>query len=298
MELKKVNYISDEELNNYRKELFNSIINDSLFYKEVLLSSFTNEDIMSNLSLFDEWRKNFNIVKNINSYQDCIKYNTYEKLILVRDKKFIDREYEVLPYVLNNIVYNSRFIVKDFPDKYNDLSLKNIDSKSQLALVKLQLKNKNKMLYFVGASRTGKTYLSIAITNNFIKNSGGKVAFLNTTTRFQELIDLLFSKNLNDKNDFNNLINEYSSCPLLILDGLGNERKSEFIRDSILLPILKNRNNNKLVTIINSNYTLDELVILYSFHKEDGKIIANTLKNIIESQIDTVIDFGSTPNLY
>ena len=53
MELKKVNYISDEELTSYKKELFNSIINDSSFYKEVLLSSFTNEDIMSNLSLFD-----------------------------------------------------------------------------------------------------------------------------------------------------------------------------------------------------------------------------------------------------
>ena len=65
MELKKVNYISDEELTSYKKELFNSIINDSSFYKEVLLSSFTNEDIMSNLSLFDEWRTNFNIVNNL-----------------------------------------------------------------------------------------------------------------------------------------------------------------------------------------------------------------------------------------
>ena len=55
MELKKVNYISDEELTSYKKELFNSIINDSSFYKEVLLSSFTNEDIMSNLSLFDSF---------------------------------------------------------------------------------------------------------------------------------------------------------------------------------------------------------------------------------------------------
>ena len=62
------------------------------------------------------------------------------------------------------------------------------------------------MLYFLGASRTGKTYLSIAIVNNFIKNSEGKVAFLNTTMRFQELIDLLFSKNVNDKNEFNNLL--------------------------------------------------------------------------------------------
>ena len=298
MELKKVNYISDEELTSYKKELFNSIINDSSFYKEVLLSSFTNEDIMSNLSLFDEWRKNFNIVKNIKSYQDCVKFNTFEKLILVRDKKFIDREYELLPYVLDNIVYNSRFIVKDFSDNFNSLSLRNIDSKTQLSLVKTQLKNKRKMLYFLGASRTGKTYLSIAIVNNFIKNSEGKVAFLNTTMRFQELIDLLFSKNVNDKNEFNNLLKEYSTCPLLVLDGLGNERKSEFIRDSILLPILKNRNNNKVVTIINSNYTLEELAILYSFNKEDGKIIANTIKNIINSQIESIVDFGSTPNLY
>ena len=99
---------------------------------------------MSNLSLFDEWRKNFNIVKNIKSYQDCVKFNTFEKLILVRDKKFIDREYEVLPYVLDNIVYNSRFIVKDFSDNFNSLSLRNIDSKTQLSLVKTQLKNKRK----------------------------------------------------------------------------------------------------------------------------------------------------------
>ncbi len=141
-------------------------------------------------------------------------------------------------------------------------------------------------------------FINIPIVNNFIKNSEGKVAFLNTTMRFQELIDLLFSKNVNDKNEFNNLLKEYSTCPLLVLDGLGNERKSEFIRDSILLPILKNRNNNKVVTIINSNYTLEELAILYSFNKEDGKIIANTIKNIINSQIESIVDFGSTPNLY
>ena len=46
------------------------------------------------------------------------------------------------------------------------------------------------------------------------------------------------------------------------------------------------------------DYTLEELAILYSFNKEDGKIIANTIKNIINSQIESIVDFGSTPNLY
>ncbi len=298
MELKKVNYISEEELKLYKKELYNSIINDVNFYKLVLLSNFKNEDIMSNLSLFEEWRNNFNKVEKINSYQDCVKYNTFERLILVKENKFIEREYEVLPYVLDNIVYNSRFIVKDFGDEFNTISIKEVDSKTEKNKVKQQLKSKKTMLYFLGANRTGKTYLSIAIVNNFIKNSEGKVAYLNTTKRFQELIDLLFSKNIGDKNEFNNLLDEYSNCSLLVLDGLGNERKSEYVRDSILMPILKNRNSKRLVTIINSNYNLEELAILYSFNKSDGKIIANSLKNIISSQVEEIIDFGERPNLY
>ena len=131
----------------------------------------------------------------------------------------------------DNIVYNSRFIVKDFSDNFNSLSLRNIDSKTQLSLVKAQLKNKRKMLYFLGASRTGKTYLSIAIVNNFIKNSEGKVAFLNTTMRFQELIDLLFSKNVNDERR------------RLYYDDIAYLYKTIFIRNGI-----KSSINNELFT--------------------------------------------------
>ncbi len=294
MELKGIDYVSEEELNEYKKELYNNIINDIPFYNEVISQGFNNEDILSNLTKFEDYRSNFNIIKNIKTYEDCEKYHCKERIVLVREGKFIERKVELLEPISNNLLYFKRFIIKDFPKQFDNVSLKQCDNKENIKLIGKEIKNK-KWVYIHGGHRSGKTFSCIGIINNFINAKDGEVAFINTNTSFGELIDMYFDKN---KELFNTYINRIINAELVVLDNFGGEIKNEYIRDLILVPILQGRNNNRKITIFNSNYTLEEVGELYTLNKLSGKIISKNIVDIIKSNITKPIEYVKVDGLY
>lgn len=294
MELKGIDYVSEEELNEYKKELYNNIINDISFYNEVISQGFNNEDILSNLTKFEDYRTNFNIIKNIKTYEDCEKYHCKERIVLVREGKFIERKVELLEPISNNLLYFKRFIIKDFPKQFDNVSLKQCDNKENIKLIGKEIKNK-KWVYIHGGHRSGKTFSCIGIINNFINAKDGEVAFINTNTFFGELIDMYFGKN---KELFNTYINRIINAELVVLDNFGGEIKNEYIRDLILVPILQGRNNNRKITIFNSNYTLEEVGELYTLNKLSGKIISKNIVDIIQSNITKPIEYVKVDGLY
>ncbi len=294
MEFNKINYVSDDELKEYKKELYNNIINDTPFYSEVIKLGFNNEDIMSNLTKFEDFRTNYNVIKDIKTYDDCIKNNCFEKIILVREGKFIERKVELLEPVSDNLRYFKRFIFKDFPHKFDNVSLKQCDNKDKIKLISKDLKNK-KWIYIHGGHNSGKTFTCIGVINNFIDSRDGEVAFINTNITFGELIDLYFAKN---KELFNSYISRIINAELIVLDNFGGEVKNEYMRDLILLPILQGRNNNGKLTIFNSNYSIEEVGELYSLNKLSGKITSKNIVDIIKSNINKPIEYIKVDGLY
>ena len=51
---------------------------------------------------------------------------------------------------------------------------------------------------------------------------------------------------------------------MLVLDDLGNEFRSDFVRDNVFFPILSYRAKNKLFTLITSNYSIEDICTMYS----------------------------------
>ncbi|HOH67764.1 MAG TPA: hypothetical protein PLX93_00390, partial [Bacilli bacterium] len=93
----------------------------------------------------------------------------------------------------------------------------------------------------------------------------------------------------NDKSAFAKKIVELSSLPLLVLDDFGNEYKNDFIRDTIVLPILIERAKNQRLTFFTSDFTIDEIAQLYETSKAGAiraKQLARLLKEMAEEEFD------------
>jgi DNA replication protein DnaC len=72
----------------------------------------------------------------------------------------------------------------------------------------------------------------------------------------------------NDFHDKDGLVKKYCKCDLLVLDDFGIKKVTDYVYSLIYL-IINERYLNMLPTIINSNYTLDEL----SDQLDDTRII-------------------------
>jgi len=138
-----------------------------------------------------------------------------------------------------------------------------------------------KGLLLVGAAGCGKTHLAAAIANKIIDNckfddyiaentgSFGRImdqrAEHFTPVRFISSIDLLSQL----KNTYNpaaesshDVVTRYKTADVLILDDLGTEKVSDFVRE-IMFEIINYRYGEELPLIITTNKTPDELKGVY-----------------------------------
>ena len=90
-----------------------------------------------------------------------------------------------------------------------------------------------------------------------------------------------------------------SNVPFLVLDGFGNEIKNTYIRDAIVLPLLSNRRRNRCITIITSNYDVEDIVKLYSFKSKEIHPSAKMILDLINYMSNnTEIEIKTIPGLY
>lgn len=184
--------------------------------------------------------------------------------------KYIEKN---APFVFENLIYLGPF--RDYQFSLISLKIKDLDAfGNRINLFKrcIEIVNakKSKWIFIFGSLLSGKTYVSVAILNDFLlilkkNNKEGSAAFLNFPKRISELQSIFFS----DQKEFKKIINLYSSVSLLVIDNFGDEFKSEFIRDKIIWPILLSRAENNLITILNSRFNYDDIFKMYSLNNKD-----------------------------
>ena len=113
----------------------------------------------------------------------------------------------------------------------------------------------------------------------------GPVAFIDAPYRFKEL------QSTKDNNTFNNLIEKYSHVPVLVIDDLGNEYKSDFVRESILFPILSNRAKAHLLTIITSDFSMNDITTMY-LTNQASKPKVEQIKRLLKRMCQKEINLG------
>lgn len=119
-------------------------------------------------------------------------------------------------------------------------------------------------LYLYGQFGVGKTYLMGALANALAANSIGVML-----VHFPSFAVDLKNTIGKDNNQRERLINQAKTSAVLIIDDLGAENLSMWIRDDILGVILEYRMQNELTTFITSNFDMDELEKYLSETRDD-----------------------------
>lgn len=116
------------------------------------------------------------------------------------------------------------------------------------------------MLY--GKAGSGKTHLAVAITRHIIEKKQIQV-------RFTRIVDLLaeIRKTFNENEQYrteneSDLIHRYTSVPLLVIDDLGAEKTTDWVRQ-ILYQIIDERWIEQKPIIVTSNLNLEELEVRF-----------------------------------
>lgn len=268
--------ISNNDLDEYRKELFNKILNDPN-YKVIVDEGFSNEEIYKNVTKFDEFLEDLKIAQKIKTYDDCKAFNKFERIILYRNGDIIEKQFiPLIPYqdYLDAI---KKFVIRDIPSGDEEAKWKDLPTGIKKFIA--QKVKENEWVYLYGAVRSGRSYAASAMANHKYIKECETIAFLNCPLRFKELSELYFK----DSPYFKELMNEYSNVDYLVLDDFGSEYKNELIRDSILIPLLKARITNKKITSFTSDFKIDDVRRLYTFKKDNNTIMLDQLMDLLQN---------------
>lgn len=144
-----------------------------------------------------------------------------------------------------------------------------------------------KGLYIYGNYGSGKTYLLGALANELAKRNIGSL-LIYFPDLIRELRDSL------GENRFTEIINELKTIPVLIIDDLGSENMTSFVRDEVLGPVLNYRMAENRPIFISSNLTPQQLLV----HLETNGSSLDKTKSIRImqriGQISEAISLGGT----
>lgn len=245
---------------------------DTYFNEFLKKNNLSDEYLEKNLGKIIRVLQSRNMCNGCKSLEDCKQASSGERLSLTYDGVLFD-EIEYCDFALckqkKNILAKS-YVYCDVPEDLITIDLNSVEyTKDQeqlyLKLAAILHKKTNKGLYIAGDLGVGKTYLCIALANSLVKN-GEKVAFVKVSNFFKEMKSYIGGRSeLIDRN-----INLLQTADCLVLDDIGSEAVSEFVRDDILLTILDYRMEHKLLTIFTSNLNKNDLVKHYTYDRKDN----------------------------
>lgn len=125
----------------------------------------------------------------------------------------------------------------------------------------LKEKRTYSILFLHGPFESGKTLFTVLFCNAFIKHFQKTVAFINARRIILMIKDLWAQKK-----GIQTFLNELSTIDLLVIDDLGMENTSSFIRDEFFVNLLEQRKDQQRLTILTSKLPLDGLLKNYLYN--------------------------------
>jgi len=282
-----------EDMRSYINELVQKIRDDEEVYEEIKKLSLTNGEVRDNIAKLNDFQEDYNYCKKCPGLAKCAKESPHLSMYLRKDRHYISCEYEPCKKIIEDMKMSARYLVKDFPSEWKSSTLKELDlSENRRPLIKEFAKilkgSSKRWLYAVGNHKVGKSYLFTTFANEYASLEMGKVAVVKTANLVRYLSDLAN----NDSVQFKAEMNLFSEVELLVLDDFGEEYKNEYIRDSIIIPLLSEREHNNRLTFFVSEFTLKEIAQLYSVGKTSGEIRSKQLYNILTEMCEEEFDIS------
>lgn len=292
LKVKNLDIKSDERLIQQMKEALYACPGALKFLRDQGMSDQVMEE---NITKIYDFVRDVNYCRKCPGIKKCQKDNAYLNTKVIYSYGIVDTQLIPCKEILKRVSFERQFLTKDFPEEWLDLVMSDLDkSQSKTMAMEIYMKylrnEETNWIYLTGGIGSGKSYLAAALAIDLAKRAlKGKapVCFINASKRILELSDL----NKQKSEDFKKKLELYSTVPVLVIDDFGHEYKNDFIRDAIINEIITTRCNKRLFTIITSNFTLDEIEVLYSTSNA-GAIMSKQIVRTIRSMAKKEIDLG------
>ena len=231
--------------------------------------------------------------KNCENIDRCPKEIKGMVLNLVRkEDNTIEREYTLCPRRELQRKIKNNYLIRDFNDDLLEIDMDDVENrkgrfKYEKSLMEIDVDQTVEGMYIHGPSSSGKSYPLIALCNEFVRNDK-KCAFVDV----KNFIDSLKSTFNYNKENYNTLMDAVKMADVLVLDNLGEEKQSEWVRDDVIGSIIDYRNKNNGITFITSCYSLEEIEKMYNVSKTNndvGKMKASKFVDKIKAVCPNVI---------
>ena len=292
LKVKNLNIQNDDTLIQQMKEALYACPSAVKFCRD---QGMTDEVMDQNITKLYDFVRDINYCRKCPGIKQCKKDNAYLISKVVYSYGVVETNLIPCPEILKRVTFERQFLVKDFTDQWLDSVMGDVDkSKEKTAASQNYMKylrNEDyRWLYLTGGIGSGKSFFAAVMSIDLAKRGlKGKcpICFINASKRFLELSDL----NKQKSDEFKKKLELYSTVPVLIIDDFGHEFKNDFIRDAIVNEIITTRCNKKLFTIFTSNFSLDEIEVLYSTSNA-GAIMAKQIVKTIKAMCGSEINLG------
>ena len=294
LKVKKLKVESDEALIQQMIEALYACPGVVKFCKSQGMSEKVMED---NITKIYDFVRDVNYCRKCPGIKECKKDNAFLNTKVTYSYGVVDTQLIPCPRILERVSFERQFIIRDFTDEWLDVVLNNDIDKSEskteaMEIYRKYIRNEDtSWIYLEGGLGSGKSFFAAALSIDLAKREiKGKVpiCFINSSKRFLELMELNKAKS----DDFKKKMELYSTVPVLVIDDFGHEYKSDFTRDAIVNEIITTRYNKKLFTIITSNFSLNEIEVLYSGKSDSGAIMARQMVKTIRAMCKHEINLG------
>ena len=245
------------------------------------------------LGYFLSYYEDANYCKNCENIEKCPKEIKGMTLNLVRKEDgTIEREYTLCPKRELQRKMNNNYLIRDFNEDLLKIDLDNVENKKgrfkyEKSIMEIDLDYAKEGMYIYGPSASGKSFPLIALCNEYVRNDK-KCAFVDVKTFIESLKSTFDYK----KEQYGVLMDTVKNADVLVLDNLGEEKQSEWVRDDVISSIIDYRNRNNKLTFITSCFSLEELEKMYNVSKtnsEAGKMKASKFIEKIKAACSNVI---------
>ncbi len=289
-----------KELINYQDSdidydsIIDGLMTDPVIKKFILDHDLTHDDVIRSLNVFLAFRDEKNICDKCSGLENCQLATIGYTPVLEYNKDYISLAYRRCQYnKLSNAIDN--IFAMYVPKKIFNASLDDFDlvGETRKSINNYMLKflkdyrkdNFVKGMYICGKYGTGKTYI-LAILANELAKLGHKVYFAYYPDLARELKSSIGDGSLENK------ITAIKETEILMLDDIGGEYFSEFIRDEVLGPILQHRLLDNKPTFFSSNLNYNDLA--KSFRKTDNNLETIASYRIVERIKRMTVEFVLT----
>ncbi len=253
---------------------------DEDVYARIRELGLTRKEVGDNLGMLLDYKADFSICRNCPGLEKCPKSNPGYALDITKDNGYLERRFTPCRKVVLRMKRDARYILSDMPEDWKEKNFNDVDMSAarNVTLRKLlTAQEKGNWFYLNGGFNSGKSYILACFANQYAEDNDVSVAFVDTT----RLIDRLRNYSIKDKKSFSEEMSKLTSVPLLVLDGFGNEYKSDFAFSTVLYPLLSERARNKNLTFFTSDFSYKDIEEMYG--KSVGLPRAKQLISLIKS---------------